>query len=141
MRLPEAWWSGGKRVRQLIGLGLIVSIAATQAWAEETAFIGPVVPAVASGAEVSSVLPVASPQPIPTSEQGVVNPGNAPTLPVLLPEAREELVQQFPGSTEMTLSLEAAVRMALEKNLELSIERINPEIARSQTLSSRGAFD
>jgi outer membrane protein len=39
------------------------------------------------------------------------------------------------------LTLEEAVKLALERNLDLTIERLNPLIAREQVREARGAFD
>jgi outer membrane protein len=48
---------------------------------------------------------------------------------------------QAPGSAAAPLRIEEAVRLALERNLDLTIERLNPLIAKDQEREARGAFD
>ncbi|MES2309488.1 MAG: TolC family protein [Verrucomicrobiota bacterium] len=42
---------------------------------------------------------------------------------------------------ETTLTLSECIRMAMQKNLNLSFQRLNPEISKAQLLSAKGDFD
>jgi len=47
----------------------------------------------------------------------------------------------FLPSEETTLSLSECIRMAMQKNISLSLQRLNPEISKSKLLSARGEYD
>jgi outer membrane protein len=61
-----------------------------------------------------------------------------------LPEP-EKVAPDFPAAAPspkiVPLSLAECVRMALAKNIDISIQRLEPAIARADTLSAQGAFD
>lgn len=46
-----------------------------------------------------------------------------------------------PQTNQQPLSLHDCIRMALEKNLDLAVEKLDPLIARAATLSSLGSYD
>jgi outer membrane protein TolC len=48
---------------------------------------------------------------------------------------------QAPVSVPVPLRLEEAVKLALERNLDLTIERLNPLMAKEMERTARGAFD
>jgi outer membrane protein TolC len=48
---------------------------------------------------------------------------------------------QLPTSGPSPLRLDEAVKLALERNLDLTIERLNPLMAKAQDRTARGAFD
>ena len=63
-----------------------------------------------------------------------------------LPAPEAETVAKIAPETASTqklvpLSLMECVRMALAKNIDISIQRLEPAISRADTLSARGAFD
>jgi outer membrane protein TolC len=45
------------------------------------------------------------------------------------------------GAEESTLTLSECIRMAMQKNLSLSFQRLNPEISKAKLLSTQGEFD
>ncbi len=47
----------------------------------------------------------------------------------------------FVASEEVPLSLSDCIRMAMQKNLSLSLKRLDPEISKAQRLSAQGDFD
>ncbi len=51
------------------------------------------------------------------------------------------LFPAFILAEEIPISLSDCVRMALEKNLSLSVQRLNPEISRADLLSTHGPYD
>jgi outer membrane protein TolC len=48
---------------------------------------------------------------------------------------------QLPSSSPSRLRLDEAVKLALERNLDLKIERLNPQMATAQERAARGGFD
>ncbi len=47
----------------------------------------------------------------------------------------------FLASEEIPLSLSDCIRMAMQKNIALSLKRLNPEISKAKRLAAQGAFD
>jgi outer membrane protein TolC len=65
---------------------------------------------------------------------------------LLVSDAFAQEAPQEPASLEakedrLPLSVQDCVRMALENNLEITIERLNPQLDDASILSARGAFD
>jgi outer membrane protein TolC len=83
--------------------------------------------------------------PLPSDEAAAVSPA-LPTEPAPDPLPPFHLEAVFiqavdPGTTPQRIALRDVVRMALENNVDVKVQRLQPELGRQQMLFAAGAFD
>ena len=81
-------------------------------------------------------VPAPTPAPTPTPQVGPL-PTQQPIDRYVVGQATPE---PTPGTDMLTLTLEEAINMALDKNLELKVARMAPQLVDYQLQSARAAF-
>ena len=91
-----------------------------------------------ASAQQSAPAAPAAPQPPATTPAPATPPAQTPLPPYVVGQAVPEVQT---GTTMMSLTLDQAMEMALEKNLALKAARLNPQGVDYQLQSARAAFD
>jgi outer membrane protein TolC len=121
---------------------MVATASAQQASAQQTT---PATPAAPSPATPAPVTPAQTPAPAPSTTTPVAPSAQAPAAPPANATVDHYVVGEAvptarPGTTLLNLTLEQAMDMALENNLDLKAARMNPPGVDYQLAAARASF-